>query len=174
MKLNLQMFAKEAVSGKEIVYFYRVYKDRATKAAVLFPLVESNENSGSKSADSTATKDGSVRVSGATEIEISSTSIMSKNDANLKDFKKAWKAGELIECWEVDLSTKTEDKKCDSTYFQGYFTDFTVSSEADGLAEVEVKFGANGDGVDGQVTLSAENEEEIQYAFADLAKVTGA
>ena len=51
----------EAVGGDQIIYFYRAYKDRATKNAVLFPLVTSNERSGSKSADSTATKDGSVR-----------------------------------------------------------------------------------------------------------------
>lgn len=170
--MNLQKFA-EAVAGDQIVYFYRNYKNRAAKAAVLFPLVTSNERSGSKSADSTATKDGNIRIPGPTEIEIASSSIKAKGDENAKDLEAAFKAGDLVECWEVDLSTKTTDKKCDAVYYQGYFTDFSVTSEADGLVEIETTFGVNGEGVAGEVTLTAENEEEIMYAFADLDKVTG-
>lgn len=168
---DLQKFA-EAVSGTNVVYFYRVASKATEKSAVMFPLVTQNERSGSKSADSTATKDGSVRTPGPTEVEITSSSIKAKNDPVIKEMNAAFNAGELIECWETDLSTKTTDKKCDAIYYQGYFTDFGTSSEADGLVEVSTTFGANGAGVEGQVTLTAEQEEEIMYAFRDLAMVT--
>lgn len=169
MNFNLQMFA-EAVAGDQIIYFYRAYKDRATKNAVLFPLVTGNERTGSKSADSTATKDGSIRIPSPIEIEITSSSIKAKGDPNVAALEAAFIAGDLVECWEVDLSSKTEENKCDAVYYQGYFTDFKLTSESDGLVEIETTFGVNGEGASGKVTLSRENEDEIKYAFADLNK----
>lgn len=168
--MNLQIFA-EAVSGSDVVYLYRAFKDRTTKDAVLFPLVTSNERSGSKSADSTATKDGNIRVPGPTEVEVTSSSIKAKGDPNVKALEAEFESGGLVECWEVDYSSKDDSGKYDCIYYQGYFTDFTLSSESDGLAEISTTFGANGAGVRGKVELTKDQEDEIMYAFTDLKAV---
>lgn len=174
--INLQLFTAgdaEVVQGKQIVYLYRLYSERATAAGALLAFVTENENSASNDADSTATKDGAVRSPGVPEIEITSTSLLKAGDANIMKFKNACKNGSLVECWEANIADPaTTSGKYNGTYYQGYISEFTVSSNADGNAEVSITFGANGKGADGEVTVSAAQIEEASYVFADTPKVT--
>lgn len=173
--INLQLFAAgdaEVVQGKQIVYLYRLYSERATAAGALLAFVTENENSASNDADSTATKDGAVRSPGVPEIEITSTSLLKAADANITKFKNACKNGSLVECWEANIADPaTTSGKYKGTYYQGYISEFTVSSNADGNAEVSITFGANGKGVDGEVTVSSEQIAEASYVFADTPAV---
>jgi len=173
--MNLQLFAGDAevVQGKQIVYLYRLYSERSTENGALLAFVTENENSASNDAESTATKDGAVRAAGVPEIEITSTSLLKAGDANITKFKNACKNGSLVECWEANLADPgTATGKYKGTYYQGYITEFTVSSNADGNAEVSITYGANGKGADGEVTVSTAQIEEASYVFADTPKVT--
>ena len=78
-RMNLQLFA-EAVSGKKIVYLYRLLKDEATSDGTTLAFTTENGRTKSKDADSTATKDGSIRTPGTAEVEITATSILAKGD----------------------------------------------------------------------------------------------
>ena len=55
-KLDLQMFANP-VSGRKIVYLFRVLDSAATDDAVAMAFTTENSNTISKDADSTVTKD---------------------------------------------------------------------------------------------------------------------
>ena len=82
-KIDLQMFSgtsPETVSGKKLVYLFRVAEDSKTKSAGALAFTTENERTASKDADSTATKDGDVRTPGSAEIEITSTSLLTKGD----------------------------------------------------------------------------------------------
>ena len=63
-KMNLQLFAgtetPETVSGKKLVYLFRVAEDSKTENAGALAFVTENERSASKDADSTTTKDGNI------------------------------------------------------------------------------------------------------------------
>ena len=85
---DIQLFA-EAVQGKKLVYLFRILSKAATNAAVAMAFVTENTRTKSKDADSTATKDGSIRTPGASETEISATAILSKGDAMYKDLEEA-------------------------------------------------------------------------------------
>ena len=121
--MNLQLFADEApetISGKKIVYLFRVAEDSKTKNAGALAFVTENERTTSKDADSTTTKDGNVRTPGAAEIEITSTSLLPKGDEMIDKLEKAMLEDKLVECWEVNLAepgANTNSGKYKSKYF---------------------------------------------------------
>ena len=168
MKFDLQMFAeamKESVAGKQLIYLFRVAKDskKENASAIAFPT--ENERNVTKDADTTATKDGTIRTPSVAEIEITSTSVLAKGDAMLSD--------ELVECWEVNLAeegTETNAGKFKAKYYQGYLTECSISSEAEGVVEVSLTFGANGNGADGYASVTKEQQEIASYVYKDVTK----
>lgn len=174
-KMNLQLFA-EAVQGKKIIYLYRILKNAASKSGATLAFTTENGRTKSKDADSTATKDGSIRTPGVAEVEITATSILSVGDTLVDELEEALDKDDVIEIWEVNLSEEgTSDNvgKYKSKYFQGYLTECEITSNAEDMVEVSLTFGINGDGKDGYATVTAEQQEVANYVFTDTAK-TGA
>lgn len=156
----------EAVKGSKVIYLYRVFGEK--NAAVGMAFTTENSRSFSKDADSTATKDGAIRTPGEAEIEISSTSILAKGDALIDQLEKASVDDKLIEIWEANLDEPgTGSNKFKGKYYQGYLTSFEKSSPADGFVECSLDFGINGDGAEGDVTVTQEQQEAAAYVFTD-------
>lgn len=173
-QINLQLFA-EATAGKKLVYLYRVLEDADTTNASAMAFVTENEISISKDADATVTKDGTVRTPSAAEIEITATSLFAKGDTLYDTLKAAMLADKKIEIWEVNLAEPVANgnNKFKGTYYRGYLTEFTKTSSSEEHIEVETTFSVEGDGADGSVTVTADQQETALYAFADTQK-TGA
>lgn len=170
---DLQMFA-ETVQGKKIIYLFRVYDEQATSDAVAMAFVTENERTKSKDADSTTTKDGAIRTPGATETEITATAIMAVGDTLADKLEDAMDNDKLIEIWEVNLEEPSStDGKFKGTYYQGYLTEFSLTSSAEEHAEYSTTFAINGKGAKGDVTVSEEQQEVATYVFVDTQK-TGA
>lgn len=174
-KINLQLFA-EAVQGKKIVYLFRILKDAASKSAVAMAFTTENERSKSKDSDSTVTKDGSITTPGAVEIEISATAILAKGNDLAEQLEDAMDNDEIIEIWEANLDEPVGEggNKYKGRYYQGYLTEFTLTSSAEEHAEYECTFAVNGNGAKGDVTVSAEQQEVANYVFTDTTAKTGA
>lgn len=170
----LQVFA-EAVQGKKIVYLYRVASKEATANGTTLAFTTENSRTMSKDADSTATKNGSIRTPGTAEVEITATSILAKGDTLLDELEKAMDKDELMEVWEANLDEPAEEgeNKFKGKYFQGYLTEFEKTSSAEDFVECSLTFGINGSGADGDVTVSVEQQEVAAYVFKDTQK-TGA
>lgn len=173
---NLQLFKKEAVKGNKLIYLFRILEEASTATGVTLAFATENSVSYSKDSDSTVTKDGSVRVPGEMEVEITSTALLSKGDEMYAKFKQAMKENKLIEIWEANLEEPAEggENKFKGTYFQGYLTEFEKTSNAEDHVEVSTTFGINGTGVDGDVTVTTEQQEIAAYVFADTTQATGA
>lgn len=56
-------------------------------------------------------------------------------------------------------------------YYQGYLTSFEKTSNAEDFVECSLDFGIDGIGADGNVTVTAEQQEAAAYAFADTTAV---
>lgn len=170
---GLQLFA-EAVAGKRIVYLYRIAKDAATKVAWQIAFATENGRTKSKDADATATKDGSIRTPGTAETEITATSILSKGDTNIDALEDAMDSDELIEIWEANLDEPASNgqNKFKGMYFQGYITEFEKTTNAEDNAEISLTFGINGSGARGEVTVTAEQQEQAAYVFTDTTVQT--
>lgn len=166
-----------AIRGSRIVYLYRILKDAATNDATAIAFTTENERTKSRDADTTETKDGSIRTPGALESEITATAIFSsEGDAMITKLEKAVDNSDKVEVWEVNLDKpgETENEgKFAAKYFQGYVTEFSLTSSAEDHAEASLTFGLEGAGADGYATVSDEQQEMASYAFQDTEK-TGA
>lgn len=173
-RLDLQLFANEAVQGKKLVYLYRILSEAAKEDGTTLAFTTENGRTKSKDADSTATKDGSIRTPGAAEVEITATSILKKGDKLIDKLEKALDEDSLIEIWEANLMEPAADgnNKFKGKYFQGFLTEIEYTANADEFVEVSLTFGINGTGEDGDITITTSQKEQT-YAFADTPK-TGA
>lgn len=170
--MNMQLFAddkKTPVSGKKIVYLFRIAKNAATKTGTLIAFTTENSRKKSKDADVTATKDGSIRTPGQAEVEISVTSILAKGDTSIQELEDAMDADELIEVWEANLEEEAKggSGKFKGRYYQGYLTEVEVKSSAEDFVEVSLTFGINGVGKPGDVTMTAAQQALADYVFKD-------
>lgn len=166
-KFNLQQFAV-AVSGKKIVYLYRLLSKAQSETGSLLAFVTENGRTKSRDADTTATKDGSVRTPGAVETEITCSSLMAKGDKMIDKLEDALDSNELIEMWEANLEEPgTGTNKFKGMYFQGYLTEFEKTSNAEDSVELSLTFGVNGAGVRGDVTVTKQQQEMASYVFKD-------
>lgn len=169
---DLQMFAedtKTAVSGKKIIYLYRILKNAATDAATALAFTTENSRTKSKDADTTETKDGAIRTPGATEVEITATSLLAKGDTLIDELEEAMDNDDIIEVWEANLEEPAGEgsNKFKGRYFQGYLTEFEKTSAAEDFVECSLTFGINGAGVKGDVTVTAEQQAIAAYVFKD-------
>lgn len=168
--MNLQLLA-EAVPGKKIVYLYRILKDAKIKPATMLAFTTENGRTKSKDADSTKTKDGTIRTPSAAEVEITATSILTKGDTTVDSLEDAMDNDELIEIWEANLAEPaTSPNKFKGMYFQGYITEIERTANAEDNVEVQLTFGINGSGKRGEVTVDAAQQELASYVFADTTK----
>ena len=173
-KLNLQLFAAEAVQGKQIIYLFRPFSKAATIDATAMAFTTENERSKSIDFESTATKGGAILTPGEQEQEITTTAILAKNDTMADELEEAMDNKELMEIWEVNLARPSETEgKFKGRYFQGYMTEFSLSSSAEDHAEYSTTFAINGAGAKGDVTVTAEQQEIASYVFADSTKTGG-
>ena len=174
--MNLQLFA-EAVQGKKIVYLFRILEDAATADGAILAFTTENGRTKSKDADSTMTKDGSVRTPGAAEVEITATTLLAKGDTMIDKLEDALDGDKLIEIWEANLAEPVTNPeatgKFAGMYFQGYLTEIEKTSNAEDNVEISLTFGVNGTGKRGEVTVTAAQQEMADYVFADTKK-TGA
>lgn len=180
-RYDLQTFAdstgengKTALSGKKIIYLYRIYKNASTADATHLAFTTENGRTKSKDADSTETKDGSIRTPGATETEITASSILSQSDTFIDELEDALDGSELIEIWEVNLAEKgATTGKYKAWYFQGYITEIEQNSNAEDMVELSLTFGINGVGARGEATVTEDQLTAAKYKFTDTTK-TGA
>ena len=161
-----------AVSGKQIVYLYRLLSEASSSAGANLALTTSNSRSVSKDADSTATKDGSIRTPGVASIEISATAILAVGDTMIGKLEQAMLNDSVIEVWEANLAEPAGSgtNKFKGTYYQGYLTSFEKSSPSDGFVECAMTFGLSGNGAAGNVTVTTEQQEAAVYTFADATQ----
>lgn len=174
---NLQLFAAAvtAVSGKKLVYLYRILEDAATTDGATLAFTTENSRTKSKDADSTETKDGTIRTPGAAEVEITATSLLAKGDTLIGNLEDAMDNDKIVEIWEANLEEPASEgsNKFKGTYYQGYITEFEKTSNAEDYVECSLTFGINGAGVKGDVTVTVAQQELANYVFADTKK-TGA
>ncbi len=164
-EMNLQLFA-DAVSGKKLVYLYRVLG--GTDAATALAFTTENSRSKSKDADTTETKDGTIRTPGATEVEITATSILQVGDTLIAALEAAMDSDTVIEIWEANLEAAgTKEGTYKGKYYQGYLTEFEMSSNAEDFVECSLTFSINGAGKEGDVTVSADQQAVASYVFTD-------
>lgn len=164
------------IKAKKIIYLYRIMSKEKDHDATAIAFTTENERTKSKDADTTATKDGTVRTPGTAEVEITASSLLKKGDQFIDELEDALDNDQMMEIWEVNLEeegTDGNEGKYKSKYFQGFLTELDQTSSAEDNVEISLTFGINGNGVSGYATVSEEQKEIAAYVFRDTQK-TGA
>ena len=158
-----------AVAGKKLIYLYRLLEQQATADGTRLAFVTENERSVSKDADSTATKDGTIRTPSNAEVEITTTTILAKGDTMIDALEDAMIHDKIVEIWEANLEEPhpTQANKFKGKYFQGYVTECNTTSSAEDMVEKSLTFGVNGTGAEGWVTVTPSQQEDANYVFTD-------
>lgn len=164
----------DAVQGKRVIYKYRRLIRQASEAAWSIAFATENGRTLSVDADSTATKDGSVRAPGVPEQEVTSTSIMTKNDPRINEIEDATLDGEKFEIWEINLDEPVsgQTNKYKGKYFQGYCTEFEKTTNAEDMAELSLTFGLEGKGARGNCTVTDAESAQAGYVFTNTTQQT--
>ena len=159
----------EAVQGSKIIYLYRLLEEQQTEDAFRLAFVTEDSISYSKDADSTVTKDGTIRTPSAVEIEKPMTCILSQGDTVIDKLKNAMLNDKVVELWEANLAEPVtgQTNKFKGTYFQGYITSYEKTSNAEDMVEIQMTIGVNGKGADGNVTVTASQQDDASYVFTD-------
>lgn len=169
---NLQRFAEPA-HGKNTLYLIRRLVRAAEEAAKILAFQKEGGRSVSKDADTVVTKDGTLRIPGASEIEITLTMLMLKDSNTYDDLEDAMHADETFEIWEAHMDEKgtdTNSGKYKSIYYQGNLTSLEITANAEDYIEVSLTFGIIGTGKRGYCTVDRETAEAAGYEFADTTQ----
>ena len=153
----------EALKGIDLILLYRILSKASTEAAWKMDFQTEHENSLTRDSDAVVTKDGTVQSLKPVAYDFSATSLVGKGDPHVDEMRQAMIAGELIEIWEINRVEKGTGENADkykATYYQAY------------IGELSMAFAVNGVGQDGYATLTAEQEEVVQYTFKDTVKET--
>lgn len=158
-----------AIQGSKIIYLYRLLEEQSTEDAFRLAFVTEDSISYSKDADSTVTKDGTIRTPSAVEIEKPVTCILSQGDTAIDKLKGAMLNDKVVELWEANLAEPVtgQTNKFKGTYFQGYITSYEKTSNAEDMVEIQMTIGVNGKGADGNVTVDTSQQEDASYVFTD-------
>lgn len=162
--------AVKPVAGKYLLHIYRLLKYQASQDAKRTLFATEDSEKIANDVEETTTKDGTEVTPAGGKVTLSSSGLLPSDDSQIKEFKNACKKGELVESWVVNTAITNDEGKHPATYYQGYFTSFESGGSAEGFAEVSTEYSARGTGVDGYVTLDADQEEEALYTFEQLSK----
>lgn len=163
---------KAVLEGKKKILLFRKLSEQNKEAAKL-AFQTSHTFSYSRELETIVTKDGRIVRPGELESEVSIEALQSKSDPLAAMLKEAVIKGEKLELWEVtvDEELKDVDGKYPAVYAQGYLGEWEDEAGAEDDATISTTFTVELEPQFGYATLTAEQEEAIQYAFQDTTAV---
>ncbi|WP_202809312.1 phage major tail protein, TP901-1 family [Staphylococcus equorum] len=119
------------------------------------------------------TKDGVLKGVGEQNANIEFTCYVVRDNATYILLNDAYKKGEEIQAWEVDITEETTSGLYPATYVQGTLSSFNRTSSQDSYTELSSTFNVNLSPQEGEVTLTPEQFAAVQYAFHDFGDLAG-
>ena len=176
----------EIINGKDYLSFFRRYADRTKKDAAAIRFMTEVSVKLEKETDSTSTVDGKVSSvsDGDNTLDVKSIAYRTEDPEVIEMWKqmREWFLNEeVVEIWNVDIKSGHTNDSTSKTeyfvdYFQGKFTEFEMTSAADGKVELSYSYAIDGRGIwNHKDALTDEQQLAVkaaQYAYHTLAKVT--
>lgn len=164
----------ELLLGKNLILFFRDYAERATADASKLRFQVEHTISLEKESEASSTKDGKIVAISDGENTIEITSLAYREDDGTQGvwetLREYYNKNKLVEVWQVDAS-KEKNGKYKVDYFQGYFTSFEISAPSDDKVELTINYAINGNGVQGEDTLTADQLATVKAAQYEYQKM---
>lgn len=160
------------VQGKNLILAARNLKDEKTASGLKLALQVEHSLKLENNVETKSTKDGSVPISATTKYTMDVKGLLSNNPTNAM-LKEAVKNGDTVEFWEIDISapTATGTNKYKAQYFRAKLKSWENPAPSEGFVEFSTQAEIEGIPQVGEVTLSAEQVAQVNYAFRDLTPV---
>lgn len=158
-----------AAYGKDKILMFRKLGDK-TAAAKLALQIE-HKIKYERESDAKKTKDGVVNAVGGLEVTMEIEAVTTRDPLN-KMLKDSVVEGFKLEVWEIDLAGEKQSGKYPALYMQGSLATWEVPSNVNDLETLSTEFKVDGKPQEGYATLTAEQAEEIAYAFQDVTAIT--
>lgn len=157
---------KSAGFGKDRILFIRKLGSNNKATRIAYQVEHELEYK--RKSDSEATKDGSVVTSKGLETTLSLKAISGRTDIDLM-LENAVRNDDTLEFWDVDLKGKPSTPgKLPAKYMRGKLSSWKVPADVEKLIEQSAEVAIIGKPVDGEVTLTVEQSEELAYQFTDI------
>lgn len=160
-----------AQRGKDKILAFRLLEEAETVTGIKLALQVEHTLRYERSTTSTPTKDGPIVSSGGLATTIDINAVSTKDELN-KKLKQSVVEDKKLEIWEIDLSSKDAEGKYDALYMRGNLNSWETPAPVEDMVNITTTASIDGVPQEGKVTLTAEQEAEISYAFRDLEKVT--
>lgn len=169
------MLADTILQGKHKILLFRRYMPdgQATLEAAKLLFQTEHTFSYSRELERVITKDGTVVRVGGLESEVGIEALQSKDDPTAKLLRDSVVEGYKLELWEVtvDEEMKTEDDKYPAVYCRGFLDTWETGANVEEDSTISSNFTVELDPQEGFATLTAAQEEAIQYAFRDTIAI---
>lgn len=156
--------------GKQKILRFRLLEDEATKSAAKLALQTEHNWNYNRSRDTTQTKDGAISSGGGLEVTLDIDAVVSDDPVN-NMLKRSVIEDKKLEVWDIDISATNEDGSYNATYAQGSLESWEVPSEVESFETLSTTMVIDMVPQEGKVTITPEEELEVQYVFRDTAPV---
>lgn len=162
----------EAKLGKNKILAFRKLADAGTAAGAKLAFQTEHTLNYERNNESTATKDGAVINPGGLVATLEINALASNDPVNNMLMESVIN-GEKLEIWEIDLTAPTTEggTTYNALYMRGNLRSWSVPAPTEGPVEISTSADIDGIPQEGVVTFTAEQMDEIQYAFRDLIAV---
>lgn len=159
------------VYGKDHILAFRLFDERTSKGATKLALQTKHSWKFEAKSDSTETKDGNINSPATASATLEIEAIASLDEVN-EMLRDAVMSSKMLEVWDINLADKRSDNKYGAQYARGYLQSWEVPSEIGKLTEIKTTMNVDQLPVEGEATLTEEQQSAIQYAFADTNPAT--
>lgn len=158
----------EMQQGKNKILLFRRLADANNKNAAKLVFQTEHTFSFSRALDKITTKDGTLIKVGELESEVSISAILAKNNETSDMLRSAMMKGEKLEVWEVNVDEDLKvGEQYPAIYCRGHLGSWETPSNVDDQSTISTTLVIEFEPQFGMATLTAEQQEEVQYAFRD-------
>lgn len=155
--------------GKDKILMFRKLGEKS--AAAKLALQTEHKWEFTRKGDSTATKDGAINSDGSLETKLTIDAVSTRDPLN-EMLRDSVVDGFKLEVWEIDLAgAKDETGKYPAKYAIGSLNKWEVPENVEDLTTLSSEMAIDGKPQDGYATLTAEQEQQIMYAFKDVTAI---
>ena len=161
----------KVLEGMDVVALARKHSDQATVSGQVIPWQTSLSFDPSVDSDSTVTKDGNVatRSSASTDLEVE---FLNNTSAIADVMYDSLFDGELLDFWILYRKRKNAEGKYYAWYMQVTVKEDSNDNDPDDHSTRDVTFSVNGKPKRGWTALEDETQEQVDYVFLGVGKVT--
>lgn len=161
----------KVLEGMDVVALARKHSDQATVSGQVIPWQTSLSFDPSVDSDSTVTKDGNVatRSSASTDLEVE---FLNNTSAIADAMYDSLFDGELLDFWILYRKRKNAEGKYYAWYMQVTVQEDSNDNDPDDHSTRDVTFSVNGIPKRGWTTLDDATQEQVDYVFLGVGKVT--